>query len=298
MRTAKIHLRVRKLSFGEYQTILPIVHALKNWLSVSIAYLKATLWGGEMRPVSLVFRGNNTPVVCVNISQLRTVLRAIHIASILGTNPVVRADRVRTITGELDRLLSREYSAEEIRRGVTGGRPGLLGVFIYFLVQEIRPEVVVETGVAQGVSTRFMLEAMHELGSGRLISIDLPTRREGQGGGGSDTILQDPVNLKGHLLPGWLVGPELRNRWTLHLGRSDEVLPRITEVVDLFLHDSSHEYKNMLQEFDWAFSHLKPGGILVSDDVDWNRAFRDFAKVRGNGICVLSDRVLGVAIKM
>src|SRR5207245_5988852 len=83
---------------------------------------------------------------------------------------------------------------------------------------------------------------------------------------------------------GWLVEEHLRKRWTLELGSSKEKLKPILDKsgsIDMFFHDSEHTYENMIFEYSTAWRYLKPGGFLVSDDVDWNTAFADFAKGKG-----------------
>jgi len=45
---------------------------------------------------------------------------------------------------------------------------------LYVIVRLLKPEKVVETGVAAGVSSAFILEAMDDNGIGTLYSIDLP----------------------------------------------------------------------------------------------------------------------------
>jgi len=80
---------------------------------------------------------------------------------------------------------------------------------------------------------------------------------------------------------GWLVRRELRPRWRLSLGSTRENLPALLEElgqVDVFIHDSEHSYENMTFEYEAAWPHIKVGGYLLSDDVKWNSAFRDFTK--------------------
>jgi hypothetical protein len=45
---------------------------------------------------------------------------------------------------------------------------------IWCLVRHLRPVNVVETGVAHGMTSRFILEALGRIGAGKLWSIDLP----------------------------------------------------------------------------------------------------------------------------
>jgi predicted O-methyltransferase YrrM len=130
------------------------------------------------------------------------------------------------------------------------------------LVSLMRPNVVVETGVALGFTTATILAAMRENGRGHLYSVDLPAVQYG------------PQQETGSAVPA-----DFRDRWTLVLGRSEKVLPpllRKAEPVDLFLHDANHAYSAQLREYRAAWPHLRPGGVLVSDDVG-NPAFIEFA---------------------
>lgn len=129
----------------------------------------------------------------------------------------------------------------------------------YALVRVLQPEVIIETGVAHGVSTAFMLAALERNGSGMLHSIDLP-----------------PHDARAEQHVGALVPPELRQRWRLHRGMAARVLPGLlTELgrVDLFVHDSMHTYRNMTFEFDAAWRSMPATGAVVADDVEGNRAF-------------------------
>jgi predicted O-methyltransferase YrrM len=137
-------------------------------------------------------------------------------------------------------------------------------VLIQFAVaRALRPDVIVETGVGNGISSMYLLLACRLNGKGRLYSIDkdigeyLPAGRQ----------------------TGWVVPDYLRASWILQLGDAREFLPRtLSEVgaVDIFVHDSLHSYEHMKFEFDAAYPRVRPGGLIMSDDVDFNSAFRDF----------------------
>lgn len=132
---------------------------------------------------------------------------------------------------------------------------------IYAFCRLIKPEIVVETGVAAGVSSSYFLEALNRNLRGLLYSIDFP----------------HPSNK---LPTGWLVPDRLRDRWRLVLGKSSERLPSMLKQlgkVDIFMHDSDHSYENMMFEFRTAWSYIRNGGLLVSDDTHMNRSFFDFA---------------------
>lgn len=134
----------------------------------------------------------------------------------------------------------------------------------YGLVRALCAEVVVETGVCYGVASAFILQALHRNGQGQLYSIDLPPLR------------RNADDFVGRLIP-----EGLKRRWTLHRGSSRRLLGpllRATGPIDMFLHDSLHTFSNMTMEFGLAWKALRPGGVIVSDDVQSNGAFRQFAE--------------------
>src|SRR5207253_10228310 len=73
----------------------------------------------------------------------------------------------------------RELEAKGIRagpqsfKGWNDGDAGLVRA-IWCLIRHLKPKKVIETGVAHGVTSRFILEALERNGDGHLWSIDLP----------------------------------------------------------------------------------------------------------------------------
>jgi hypothetical protein len=133
---------------------------------------------------------------------------------------------------------------------------------IWLLIRHLRPRSVVETGVAHGVTSRFILEALERNGSGHLWSIDRPPRERGW-----------------HEQVGIAVDDRLRHRWSYILGPSRRRLPGVLAQVgeiDLFVHDSLHNERNVRFEMDMAWVALRPGGAIVVDDIDMNRGFNSF----------------------
>jgi predicted O-methyltransferase YrrM len=134
----------------------------------------------------------------------------------------------------------------------------------YAAVRALAPEYIVETGIANGVSSSYLLLAIQKNGCGNLHSIGLA----------------DPSFLPSGKDIGWLVPGWLRKPWQIHLGDSKEVLPRLLAncpKIDVFIHDSLHTYDHMFWEYETAYPFLRPGGLLFSDDALWNMAFHDFA---------------------
>ncbi len=164
-----------------------------------------------------------------------------------------------------------------------GAVPPEDGARLYLLVRQLRPEVIVETGVCNGFSTAYLLEALADNDSGRLISIDFP-EFAGPDPGGEFWEGKGGAVVPAGREPGWVIPTPLRDRWELVLGRSQDRLPEVlarVAPIDLFLHDSEHSYECMTFEFTAAYEALRPGGVLLSDDVGWNDAFGDFARRHG-----------------
>ena len=134
----------------------------------------------------------------------------------------------------------------------------------YLACRLATPETVVETGVAYGVSSAYLLRALEQNGGGTLHSVDLP-----------------PLRREYERFWGVAVPEDLRGGWRLHRGASRRVLPgllRESGPVGLFVHDSLHTRRNMRREFDAAWPSLTPGGLLLADDVERNGAFADLRR--------------------
>ncbi len=154
---------------------------------------------------------------------------------------------------------------------------------LFALIRNFLPKNVVETGVAYGISSSAILLAMKLNICGHLTSIDLPNHSISGYKYENGTI--DPVYLPEEKQSGWLVPSDLRSSWTLKIGKSSNILPKLDNEVDLFFHDSEHSYANMTFEFNWAKNHLTTSGIIGSDDIHWNSAFAEF--VHNNGFSLL-----------
>jgi len=138
----------------------------------------------------------------------------------------------------------------------------------YAAVRALAPDCIVETGVANGVSSSYLLLALQKNGHGRLHSIGLP----------------DPTFLPPGKNAGWLVPDWLRASWKIYPGDARALLPGLLAQLGktgIFIHDSLHTYGHMMWEFETAYPHLQSGGLLLSDDALWNNAFHDFARKVG-----------------
>jgi hypothetical protein len=130
--------------------------------------------------------------------------------------------------------------------------------------------VIVETGVANGKSSAYILRGLDRNGTGRLISIDLP-QEYGSAHSCSGVILAGRTS-------GWLVPRQLRERWDLRLADASAVLPALKAAVpnvDSFFHDSLHTYEHMKFELEFAKDWVRSGGWVLCDDIRGNAAFEE-----------------------
>jgi len=144
------------------------------------------------------------------------------------------------------------------------------GQFLFGVTRALRPAFVIETGVASGVSTCFLLAALIENTVGTLFSVDLPTNGERRLG--CDDAAQYSWPEKG---VGWAIPSSMKSqigaRHVLILDDVRSALPRILEevpYVDFFFHDDLHLPEHMLWEYESVWPRLRAGGVLASHDAN------------------------------
>lgn len=129
--------------------------------------------------------------------------------------------------------------------------------FAWCVARHLRPNRVIETGVARGLTTAVLLDALEQNVQGHLWSVDLPPLLE--------------VGLSDET--GAAVSERLCHRWTLVRGSSRRVLPGLVNTVgriELFVHDSMHTTRNVNFELECVWPALAPGGVILIDDVEKN----------------------------
>ena len=169
---------------------------------------------------------------------------------------------------------------------------------LYAYIRKRVPETLIETGVCNGFSSAIILRALEKNGKGHLYSIDYPEF--------TNSVADDFWAGKGGAVvpgdeqSGWLVPHELRDRWTLKLGKSAVELPPLLNAlgkIDFFIHDSEHSFENQLFEFRLAFRHLARGGVLFASDIGWSKAFDVFSKeISDQARCYFVDPNLALVL--
>ena len=162
----------------------------------------------------------------------------------------------------LERLQKEEYPSQSKPYPLEYTLDNESGEFLYLLCKMIKPDKVVETGVAYGLSSMYILQALHENKKGTLYSID------------SIFLPWQSKEMIGAAIP-----DHLRKNWKLILGPSSNNLHNLLnslQSIDIFFHDSLHTSKNMTFEFETSWPFIKDKGFLLSDDISSNNAFYEF----------------------
>lgn len=164
------------------------------------------------------------------------------------------------------------------------GGPGYIDL-LYALSIKIRAQKILETGVAYGWSSLAFLLALDEVGQGKLVSIDRPYP------------LMDNDQYVGCVVP-----EHLYRHWLLIRKADRDGLPQALkhlEKVDLVHYDSDKSFSGRSFAYCLLWARLRPGGILISDDIGDNLAFKRFSDdlSRQRFILEKDGRYIGIIVK-
>ena len=131
------------------------------------------------------------------------------------------------------------------------------------IVRTLRPELVVECGIFNGVGSLVLLRALErnraEGSAGQLISID-----------------SDPTM-------GWAVPPALEEQWITVEGFTSDVLEDTLKgrEVGMLIHDTPHTYENQMLEFSAALRHPAERMVLIDSSGGQTPALEELCKREG-----------------
>jgi predicted O-methyltransferase YrrM len=136
---------------------------------------------------------------------------------------------------------------------------------IYFLIVNFKPNIILETGVAAGLSSRCILEAIKKNSKGVLYSSDFPYFR-----------LNNPEKYIGIMVP-----EELKKNWRLEiLGDVKNIKKFKSEInhADIIFYDSDKRYSGKINFFKSINSLIKSNTIIVVDDLHNDSFFLEYVK--------------------
>jgi len=155
------------------------------------------------------------------------------------------------------------------------------GETVYIVAALLKPRAICEIGVANGVSTLYLLGAA-DYGNfdPDIRAIDKPQfesmireQRGKRGLHGTGGIIPDTREA------GWVAPKRQRAEYgyQYYVGDFTEILPDVMEEIehlDLVLYDASKDRVEMEMAYEESISILEPGGVLISDDITVNNAFQ------------------------
>jgi hypothetical protein len=129
----------------------------------------------------------------------------------------------------------------------------------YALARILKPELVIETGVHDGLGSLLLLRALER------------NRADGSDG----RLVSFEVNPAG----GWLVGQH--SQWELRVQSSEDGLPEVladASPVGMYVYDGWHTHDDELAELKTVAPHLASAGVLLSDDAQVTKALAEFCR--------------------
>ena len=133
------------------------------------------------------------------------------------------------------------------------------------MIINFKPNIILETGVAAGLSSRCILEAIKKNSKGILYSSDFPYFR-----------LNNPEKYIGIMVP-----EELKKNWRLEiLGDVKNIKKFKSEInhADIILYDSDKRYSGKINFFKSVNSLIKSNTIIVVDDLHNDSFFLEYVK--------------------
>lgn len=120
------------------------------------------------------------------------------------------------------------------------------------LIWSVRPDLIIETGVAHGGSLVLSASILELLGHGRVVGIDIQIRAHNQ-----SAIKSHPLAHRIKLIEGSSISPDTFAAVREAVGNAKSVLVML---------DSNHSETHVLAELELYSSLISPGGYLVAHD--------------------------------
>jgi hypothetical protein len=138
----------------------------------------------------------------------------------------------------------------------------------YGVVRALKPNLVVETGIHDGLGSTALLAAVAANGRGTVVSIDPRPRA------------------------GWLVPEYLRRYWKPVEGTSYAIRPHLSGI-GVFIHDSVRVAEVEAWELETALKRRADRFALMSNRANLDNTFRDVAITAGGSPSIFYERPIG-----
>jgi hypothetical protein len=178
------------------------------------------------------------------------------------------------------------YADEQVRNcPVTMGGEGASS-FLYHITKKVNAKKIIETGVAYGWSSLAILLAIKDEPGAKLISNDMPY-----------------IKLNNDDYVGCVIPDDLKIKWELQrlpdISGIPMAIKKFNGNIDLCHYDSDKSYTGRMFAYPLLWKALEKNGIFISDDIQDNIAFNQFAETVEHEPLVFEYRgkYVGVIIK-
>ena len=157
---------------------------------------------------------------------------------------------------ELEDLILSSWALDSTRADATvgfGRREGW-----YAFIRAMKPKVVVETGVHDGVGACVILAALRENAS------------EGFPGQYFGTDIRPNA--------GWLIPTHFKSNASVLIGDSLDTLSAFDHQIDIFINDSDHSAEYEAREYEMIRSKLTPNSLILGDNSHNTESLRQFSR--------------------
>lgn len=120
------------------------------------------------------------------------------------------------------------------------------------LIFSLKPDLIIETGVAHGGSLIFYASLCTTIGKGRIVGVDIDIRPHNR-----NEIENHSLSSLINLIEGSSTSEAVQKELQLLIRPSDNIL---------VLLDSNHSYKHVLSELNLYSQYVKPGGYIIACD--------------------------------
>jgi len=179
----------------------------------------------------------------------------------------INPELLETVNEDTDNIILDAKKIQEKNSNIELGNNYAVEI-IYFLMINFKPNIILETGVAAGLSSRCILEAIKKNSKGVLYSSDFPYFR-----------LENPEKYIGYLAK----DESNKDNWFLDIRGDDIALHAIVkkmgnENIDLFHYDSDKSYSGRSNALKSIGSKLSSKTIIIFDDIQNNLHFKDLVE--------------------
>ena len=181
---------------------------------------------------------------------------------------------------KLDKKTKKKFEKNNYEMGGAGN------IDLLFNLSRVRKfKKFLDCGVAAGWSSLSILDGIKKKKFNKLISNDMPY-----------------MFRNNHDKVGFLIPKELKKKWKLYKMPDRLILNNIFKTYgkfDVCHYDSDKTYYGRLWSYKLIFKNLRNNGLLISDDINDNEAFIDFAKMNNKKIYIIKGvkNYVGVIIK-